>query len=83
MHGWLVIFNQPEMCTAQGCGEDDLPPINPDANPAVMVSALLATGGLADEAGNGRFGALSKRAICRGLSCSALGCWTRNGLRCT
>ena len=56
---WWVIFNEPSLCSDR-CGENDLPPINPEADPGVMASAMLATGGTTDGDGNADFGATLK-----------------------
>jgi hypothetical protein len=51
---WAVIFNRPEYCLGQPCGEGDLP-ISPGHDPRVEVSIVFAGGGVTDADGRGRF----------------------------
>lgn len=52
---WAVIFNDPSACS-DGCGEDDLPPFNVNANPDVMASVLRVAGHVIGASGQGNFG---------------------------
>ena len=46
---WWVIFNNPDACSAPGCGGKDFP------TPAVNASVLFATGGVVTDNGVGHF----------------------------
>ncbi len=53
---WWVVFNQPELCTDQVCGEDDVLP--PPGNTAAGVSVLYADGKVVDTQGKARFASI-------------------------
>ena len=46
---WIVVFNEPENCSAPACGEDDL------FSPGPVVDIMHITGSQADGDGNARF----------------------------
>ena len=63
---WWIIFNNPEYCS-DSCGEDDLPPFNPDGyNPAIEPSAAFATGHVIGNNGKGNFGASLQEGLPKG-----------------
>ena len=51
---WVVVFNNPEFCI-DGCGDDDLPPYNADADPRVETSVLWGAGLIVGEDGVANF----------------------------
>lgn len=48
---WIAVFNNPWHCS-DPCGLDDLPGVNPDADPRVHPSVFYGGGFLADAAGS-------------------------------
>ncbi len=51
---WIVVFNNPEYCI-DGCGDDDLPPYNENADPRVETSVLWGAGEIVGEDGVATF----------------------------
>jgi hypothetical protein len=52
---WWVVFNDPDLCTDDMCGMEDLLMVNPDAAAAGVVG--YAAGHVAGNSGRGNFGA--------------------------
>lgn len=50
---WLAVFNNPRYCSDDDCGLDDIPGVNPAADPRVHPSVFYGGGFIADDGGNG------------------------------
>ena len=51
---WIAVFNNPWYCSNDECGLDDIPGVNPSADPRVHPSVFYGGGFLADNSGSGR-----------------------------